>query len=129
MWVERPWGRAGSPRYRPGRAATGRIVAVNPDGRCRVRFDCGMVGGVDWCTASPLELTRLPDEPPDCPTPRKRRFRSAADAKRWWRQTYWAQGKPRLYPYRCASGEHWHLTHYTPQQQKTLVHRQRGRSA
>lgn len=65
----------------------------------------------------------------DCPTPHKKQFRSKAAAKRWWRRGYWPGEKQRLYPYVCPACEHWHLTHYTPDQQKTLVHRRRGRSA
>lgn len=57
-----------------------------------------------------------------CPTPTKKRYRSQAEANRHERQRYARRGqhKDRLYPYECASGGHWHLTHHTPERQATV---------
>ncbi|WP_165746006.1 BRO-N domain-containing protein, partial [Mycobacteroides abscessus] len=55
----------------------------------------------------------------ECPTPEKGRYRSQAEAKKAQRRRYAGYGrqKPHLYPYECPSGEHWHLTHHTPEKQ------------
>lgn len=55
----------------------------------------------------------------NCPTPQKGRYRSQAEAKKAQRRRYAGYGrqKPHLYPYECPSGEHWHLTHHTPEKQ------------
>ncbi|SKS40213.1 phage antirepressor [Mycobacteroides abscessus] len=54
-----------------------------------------------------------------CPTPEKGRYRSQAEAKKAQRRRYAGYGrqKQHLYPYECPSGEHWHLTHHTPEKQ------------
>lgn len=54
-----------------------------------------------------------------CPTPDKKRYRSQAEANKAERQWHGPRGDSRrkLYPYECAAGGHWHLTHHTPQQQ------------
>ncbi len=64
----------------------------------------------------------------DCPTPDKRRYRSQADAKRAHRDRYARPGqhKDRLYPYECPSGDHWHLTHHTPEKQMTTFDKNTG---
>lgn len=56
-----------------------------------------------------------------CPTPQKGRYRSQAEAKKAQRRRNAGYGrqKPRLFPYECPSGEHWHLTHHTPEKQMT----------
>lgn len=52
-------------------------------------------------------------------------FASQAEAKRFARQSSRQSKVPgRLYPYRCACGD-WHLTHYSPQEQR----RRYGRAA
>lgn len=55
----------------------------------------------------------------DCPTPDKKRYRSQAEANKAERQWHGPKGdgRKRLYPYECADGRHWHLTHYTPERQ------------
>lgn len=58
---------------------------------------------------------------PNCPTPKKRPFRSKAEAARWQRQRYFRKGKARLYPYLCPSEDHWHLTHQTPEEQARIA--------
>lgn len=60
-----------------------------------------------------------------CPTPDKKQFRSQAEAARWQRDRRVPTGvhKNHLYPYECPSGEHWHLTHHTPQKQATVFDR------
>lgn len=68
----------------------------------------------------PSDLVRPPKP---CPTPDKNRYRSAAEAKRAHRRSYWGTrihhvDKPRLYPYRCPAGDHWHLTHHAPRKDK-----------
>jgi hypothetical protein len=52
-----------------------------------------------------------------CPTPQKREFRSAAEAKRFNRQ-YRSLSKARLWPYQC--GDHWHLTTQNYDEQKRI---------
>jgi prophage antirepressor-like protein len=52
-----------------------------------------------------------------CPTPDKKQHRSQAEANRWERKFTRRGGKERLYPYLCAAGDHWHLTHHTPEKQ------------
>lgn len=52
LWRIRP------ARNRSGIKATGHISGFNDLG-VAVRFDCGPVNGVEWCTASPTELTRI----------------------------------------------------------------------
>lgn len=47
-------------RNRQGVRATGHIEKFTDLGVV-VRFDCGLVNGVDWCTASHEELTRIED--------------------------------------------------------------------
>jgi len=54
-----------------------------------------------------------------CPTPRKRQFRSKAEAKRFNRQ-YRSHCKARLWPYLCDTGEHWHLTNQNYDEQKRI---------
>lgn len=49
----------------------------------------------------------------DCPTPKKRQFRSPSKARRWHRRARIGR-KARLHPYRCPAGHHWHLTHIEP---------------
>lgn len=63
-----------------------------------------------------------------CPTPDKKQFRSQAEAARWQRDRYVRRGehKPHLYPYECRSGEHWHLTHHTPEKQKAAFDNSTG---
>ena len=124
LWRERPYSRPGHRNYRPGRHATGFVVDLHPAGIV-VEFDCGLINGLSVCTATPLELTHAPEPevPGVCNTPTKRRFRSQADARRWWRRAYFTQGKPRLWPYRCPAGDHWHLTHHSPQEQRRLHER------
>lgn len=55
----------------------------------------------------------------ECPTPDKKQYRSQAEANRAERKFQYRQGghHKRLYPYECPSGEHWHLTHHTPETQ------------
>lgn len=62
--------------------------------------------------------------PHDCPAPEKLTFRSKAAARRYHRQSNFS-GKDRLWPYQCpgGSGEHWHLTHQTPQEQAEVAAR------
>lgn len=57
-----------------------------------------------------------------CPTPDKRPFRSQADAARHQRERYVPGGghKDHQYPYECPSGQHWHLTHQSPERQKQV---------
>ncbi|SRX93607.1 prophage antirepressor [Alicyclobacillus acidocaldarius subsp. acidocaldarius Tc-4-1] [Mycobacterium shimoidei] len=57
-----------------------------------------------------------------CPTPDKKQYRSQAEANRAQRERYARRGdhKERLYPYECPSGEHWHLTHHTPEKQQRV---------
>lgn len=69
----------------------------------------------------PSDLVRPPKPPPPCPTPDKISYRSQAEAKRAHRRSYWGdqlfgieRTKPRLYPYECPAGGHWHLTHHQP---------------
>lgn len=63
-----------------------------------------------------------------CPTPDKKQFRSQAEAARWQREKFSPPGvqKAHLYPYECRCGEHWHLTHHTPEKQKTVFDRSTG---
>lgn len=56
----------------------------------------------------------------DCPTPNKRKFRSAAEAKRYNRTSQWPGGKARLWPYECACGS-WHLTTQNYDEQKRIA--------
>lgn len=56
---------------------------------------------------------------PECSTPSKRQFRSEAEAKRYWRRTYFGGAKDRLWPYQC--GDHFHLTHQTPAEQEQVA--------
>lgn len=55
----------------------------------------------------------------ECPTPEKKRYRSAAEANKWQRQHSIPRGqhKGQMFPYECPCGEHWHLTHHTPETQ------------
>lgn len=55
----------------------------------------------------------------ECPTPDKKRYRSQAEANRAERAWHGPHesGRSRLYPYLCSTGDHWHLTHYTPEAQ------------
>lgn len=64
-------------------------------------------------------------EPAVCPTPDKHPYRSKAAANRSQRRRYAPPGehKDRLYPYLCACGRHWHLTHQTPAQQREIAQR------
>lgn len=43
------------------RLATGHIAAIDDHG-IRVEFDCGLMNGMSFCTASPDELTRIANE-------------------------------------------------------------------
>lgn len=53
-----------------------------------------------------------------CPTPDKKQFRSHAEAARFQRDRNMpGRSKNRLWPYECPSGEHWHLTHHSPETQ------------
>lgn len=54
-----------------------------------------------------------------CPTPDKKRYRSRAEARKSEREFHSGKDghRDRLYPYECPSGEHWHLTHHTPEKQ------------
>lgn len=62
-----------------------------------------------------------------CPTPDKKVYRSQADANRYQRQKPVGRGtKQRLYPYECPSGEHWHLTHHTPEKQMSVFDKNTG---
>ncbi|AIM40438.1 hypothetical protein PBI_ESTAVE1_48 [Mycobacterium phage Estave1] len=63
-----------------------------------------------------------------CPTPGKKQYRSQAEANRWQRQKFAGYGnrKERLYAYQCPSGEHWHLTHHTPEVQQTVFDKTTG---
>lgn len=70
----------------------------------------------------PSDLVRPPKPPPPCPTPEKHLYRSAAEAKRAHRRSYWStrqqrRDKPKLYPYECVCGA-WHLTHHKPKPRK-----------
>lgn len=57
-----------------------------------------------------------------CPTPDKRQYRSQAEANRDQRERHSRHRghQQRHYPYECPSGEHWHLTHHTPERQKAV---------
>lgn len=53
-----------------------------------------------------------------CPTPNKQQYRSQAEANKAQRHR---GGHDRLYPYECPTGQHWHVTHHTPEaQQRTF---------
>jgi hypothetical protein len=57
----------------------------------------------------------------ECPTPRKKEYRSRAKAMRARldiKASAAHRDDPPLYPYLCPSGEHWHLTHL-PQRKPT----------
>lgn len=56
-----------------------------------------------------------------CPTPEKQQYRSQADANR--NQRRMPGQRDRLYPYQCPSGQHWHLTHHTPERQLAVFDR------
>src|SRR5690606_6467824 len=58
----------------------------------------------------------------------KKQYRSQAEANRWQRQKFAGYGnrKERLYAYQCPSGEHWHLTHHTPEVQQTVFDKTTG---
>lgn len=58
----------------------------------------------------------------ECPTPDKKRYRSAAEANKWQRQHSIPRGahKDQMHPYQCKSGDHWHLTHIPPERQKQI---------
>jgi hypothetical protein len=60
----------------------------------------------------------MAEEVADCPTPHKKWFRSAAEARRWnvHRQQ---QGCPRLWPYPCKCGG-FHLTNQNYDEQKRI---------
>ncbi|TDZ92084.1 phage antirepressor [Mycobacteroides salmoniphilum] len=64
----------------------------------------------------------------DCPTPQKGQYRSQAEAKKAQRRRNAGYGrqKPHLFPYECPSGEHWHLTHHTPEKQMTTFDKSTG---
>lgn len=59
-----------------------------------------------------------------CTTPDKQCYRSQAEANRAERSQRSRTG--RLYPYECTSGEHWHLTHHTPQKQLSVFNHNNG---
>lgn len=59
-----------------------------------------------------------------CTTPDKHCYRSQAEANRAERSHRSRTG--RLYPYECASGEHWHLTHHTPEKQLSVFNHDNG---
>lgn len=59
-----------------------------------------------------------------CATPDKQRYRSQAEANRVERSRRAYTG--RLYPYECPSGDHWHLTHHTPQKQLEVFNHSDG---
>jgi anti-repressor protein len=67
----------------------------------------------------------------ECPTPDKKQYRSQAEAARWQRSRYVRPGdyKGPLYPYECPSGEHWHMTHYEPDEQKQITAKVETRTA
>lgn len=56
----------------------------------------------------------------DCPTPTKKKFRSAAEAKRYNRSSQWPGGKARLWPYECDCGS-FHLTTQNYDEQKRIA--------
>jgi anti-repressor protein len=55
-----------------------------------------------------------------CPTPGKQQYRSQAEANKSQRHR---GGHDRLYPYECSTGEHWHVTHHTPDKQQRTFDR------
>lgn len=60
-----------------------------------------------------------------CPTPDKKQYRSQAEANKAQRHR---GGHDRLYPYECPSGQHWHVTHHTPEKQRTLFDKDNHRT-
>jgi anti-repressor protein len=64
----------------------------------------------------------------ECPTPAKKCYRSQAEANKAERQWHGPRGDSRskLYPYLCPTGDHWHLTHRTPEKQRTVFNAETG---
>lgn len=56
-----------------------------------------------------------------CPTPGKQQYRSQAEANKAQRHR---GGHERLYPYECPTGQHWHVTHHTPDEQSRRFDRE-----
>ncbi len=77
---------------------------------------------------TPLEFALRWPHPP-CPTPEKKRFRSAAAARRWHtRELTMPTGqKDHLRPYQCPCRA-WHLTHQTADEAAAIYARILARS-
>lgn len=61
-----------------------------------------------------------------CPTPSKQVYRSQAAAKHAQIERRSRGNQGRLYPYECPAGDHWHLTHHTPETQMAVFDRETG---